>query len=88
MNRPANLGLPLALIVIGVLVLLNNLGILTWHQLGVAVVLWPLLVVLVGVRLVASALFSPVVASVVSWVAVLAAAGGAVGFVLGWPDLA
>src|SRR5579871_2653863 len=52
MNRTRNLVLPLALIAIGALILLANLGVLSSQALQRLADLWPLLLIIVGLQLV------------------------------------
>jgi Domain of unknown function (DUF5668) len=52
MNRPRNLLLPLALIAIGALILLANLGVLSTEALRRLADLWPLLLIIIGLQLV------------------------------------
>src|SRR5581483_12229557 len=64
--------LPLLLVLVGVTILLGNVGAISWDRLDRLADLWPLLLVALGVRLVAGSL-APRAAPIVTLVVILAA---------------
>lgn len=77
--------LPVALIVGGVLVLLNNLDLLRWEQYRALGDLWPLILVLAGIRLVAQSLLRPRAARAVAIAALVLVAAAALGYIASSP---
>ncbi len=77
--------LPLLLILVGVAILLGNVGAISWDRLDRLADLWPLLLVALGVRLVAGSL-APRAAPIVTLVVILAAGVAAIAYVAAGPS--